>query len=274
MTSIQTPGWPASESLERIALLALHEGATTGARERLGLELHEIDGALVSIARHDPSIMLNRTIGLGLMRPAKPETVAGIRRRYREAGIGRFFLHVHPAAEPAGIAELLAAADLRPHRRWMKFERGTEVPPAARSDLSVREIDAPHAEAFGRIAAPAFDLAPAAAALLPGLAARPGFRLYMSFDGDTPAGTGLLLIRGKDAWFDWGATDPRFRGRGSQRALLVRRVADAIAAGCTRLLTCTGEEVPGDPQHSYHNIEWVGFRPAYLRENWIPARDP
>jgi hypothetical protein len=33
----------------------------------------------------------------------------------------------------------------------------------------------------------------------------------------------------------------------------------------------TGEAVPGDDQHSYHNIERAGFEEAYLRENWIPA---
>jgi penicillin amidase len=47
-------------------------------------------------------------------------------------------------------------------------------------------------------------------------------------------------------------------------------VEDAVAAGCTRLLTATGEAVPGDPQHSYHNIEWAGFEPTYVRDNWVP----
>lgn len=262
---------PVGERLEWGMLQALHEGADAVTRERLGLRLEQIDGTLVSIAAHDPAIMLNRALGLGLARPATPETVWAIRDRYRDAGIGRFFLHVHARAQPADIERLLGAAGLRPHRRWMKFRRGPEPPPEAPSMLAVRRIGTEHAAAFGRIAASAFDLTPAAAALFPGLAGRPGCHLYMSFDGDTPAGTGLLYIDGSDAWLDWGATDPAFRGRGSQRALLTRRITDAAAAGCTRLVTCTGEEVPGDPQHSYHNIEWAGFRPAYLRENWVPA---
>lgn len=258
--------WPADERLEGRMLLALHEETDDHTRERLGLELHEVDGAMVSIARNDPSIMLNRTLGLGLLHPITDNGIETIREQYRRAGIDRYFLHVHPAD---GLAARLASAGLRPHRRWMKFERGTDSPPAARTDLTVREIDAAHGEAFGRIAAPAFGLTAPAAALFTNLPGRPGFHLYMSFDGDTPVGTGLLLIEGADAWFDWGATDPSFRG--SQRALLARRVNDAIAAGCNRLLTCTGEEVPGDPQHSWHNIEWAGFRPTRLRENWIPA---
>lgn len=61
------------------------------------------------------------------------------------------------------------------------------------------------------------------------------------------------------------------RGRASPRALLARRVEDAIAAGCRQLLTATGEAVPGDPQHSGHDIEWVGSRRTCLRENWVPG---
>lgn len=34
-------------------------------------------------------------------------------------------------------------------------------------------------------------------------------------------------------------------------------------------MTCTGEPILGDPQHSYHNIEWAGFEPMFVRENWI-----
>ena len=271
MNANGSTGWPVSERLERAMLMALHAGAAPDTRERLGLALDDIDGTVVSVAANDPSIMLNRAIGLGLTRPASAATIEEIRARYREAGVGRFFVHLHPEARPPEVADLMADAGLRSYRRWMKFARGTEPPPAADCDLRIEEIGGANGADFGRIVAPAFDLSPAAAALFPGLLEQPGFRLYMSFDGDTPAGTGLLYIEGDHAWLDWGATDPAFRGRGSQRALLARRVADAVAAGCTRLLTCTGEEVPGDPQHSYHNIEWAGFRPDYLRENWVPA---
>lgn len=262
---------PASERLERAMLEAMHLGAPNETRVQLGLEVDEIGGTLVSIAAGDPSIMLNRAIGLGLQTPAAAATIGAIDERYAAAGIGRFFLHRHPEAKPEELERLLTDAGLRSHRRWMKFTRGTDAPPRARTSLEVQEIGAEHAEAFGKIAAAAFDLSPAAAPLFGGLVERAGFHLYMAFDSAQPAGTGLLYIDGSDAWLDWGATDPAQRGRGAQRAVLARRIADALAAGCTRLMTCTGEEVPGDPQHSYHNIEWAGFRPEYLRENWIPA---
>lgn len=262
---------PASERLEREVLQAMHDGASADTRTRLGLRATEIAGTLVSVAAHDPAIMLNRAIGLGLTEPASAAAIAAVRECYQTAGIERFFLHRHPDAKPEGLDRLLADAGLVSYRRWVKFTRGTAAPPQAETGLTIREIGPEHADAFGRIVAAGFDLSPDAAALFNGLVGRDGFHLYMAFDGERPASTGLLCIDGRDAWFDWGATDPDQRGRGAQRALLARRIDDAITAGCTRLMTCTGEEVPGDPQHSYHNIEWAGFRPEYLRENWIPA---
>lgn len=71
---------------------------------------------------------------------------------------------------------------------------------------------------------------------------------------------------------DWGATDPACRRRGGQSALLARRVREALTHGCRLMVTTTGEAVPGDPQHSYHNIQRAGFAEAHLRANWAPPR--
>lgn len=266
--SVQLPD--ASERIEAAGLEALHAEASDELRARLGLRLEWIDGTMVSAAANDPSILLNRAIGLGLGRPATADGIERIRSTYREHGVERFYLGVHPEAQPEGIEQWLEDADLESGRRWMKFERGPDPAPTAESDLEVREIGGEQVDEFGRIAAAGFGLTPDAAGLFRGLIDRSGFHLYMTFDGDTPAGTGLVYLDGDCAWLDWAATVPEFRRRGSQRALLARRIEDAVDAGCTRLMTSTGEAVPGDPQHSFHNIEWAGFEPKFLRENWLP----
>ncbi len=92
----------------------------------------------------------------------------------------------------------------------------------------------------------------------------------MSFDGDIPAGTGALFIDGDVGWTDYAATAPAFRRRGSQSALLLHRVQFALDHGCNQVFTCTGEEVPGDPQHSYSNILKSGFKEEYVRRNHVP----
>ena len=259
-----------TEQLETVGLEVLHTIAGDELRARLGLRLERIEGTVISIAANDPSILLNRSIGLGLSSPATEDAIERLCAVYRAHDVEHFYLGVHPAARPDDIAQLLANAGLKSGRRWMKFERGPDPTPSVESSLEVREIGEEHVNDFSRIAVAGFGLTSAAGALFRGLIDRPGFRLYMTFDGDTPAGTGLVYIDGDHAWFDWAATDPEFRQLGSQRALLARRIEDAVAAGCTRLMTATGEAVPGNPQHSYHNIEWAGFEPKFLRENWIP----
>ena len=261
------------EDIERKALLALHDGASAELREALGLTWQEVDGVGVSIARNDPSILLNRAIGLGISQTASRSTVKDVVELYRAAGVGRYFFHLHPEAEPSDLAGWMHDAGLERGRGWMKFLRLRDASEDRPSDLTLREIGAEDAAAFGRIAAANFGMSDAAAPLVSGLQGSPGWHLFMSFDGATPAGTGALYIDDGIAWCDWGATDPAFRGRGSQSALLAARVTKAIDAGAKLMATETGEEVPGDPQHSYHNILKAGFREAVVRENWVPRAE-
>lgn len=262
----------AAERLERAALAELHAAADGPTRESLGLQQQIIGTVLVSSARHEPSILLNRAIGLGVASAATPETVDAVLGCYATADVARFFFQLHPDARPPGMDRWLAAAGLEKTRGWMKFHRGPLAPPPVASSLRVRPVTADEAGDFARIVAAGFDLGEAAIPLLAALAERPGWRLYLSFAGDTPAGAAALFIHDGLAWLDWAATVPAFRGRGSQTALLCRRIQDAVELGCRRLFTITGEEVPGDPQRSYRNIEKVGFQPAHLRENYAPPK--
>ena len=93
----------------------------------------------------------------------------------------------------------------------MKFERGPDPAPVADSSLDVREIGEEHVDDFGQIAASAYGMTPEAAGFVRGLVERSGCYLYMTFDGDTPAGTGAMVIDGDRAWFEWGASDGDLR---------------------------------------------------------------
>jgi hypothetical protein len=260
------------ESAERAALVDIHLAASPELRDHLGLELSEAGDALVSIATRNPTILVNRVVGLGLAHPADRETVDSIVACYRDAGVDRFFLQLDPAATPEELPGWLEGAGLQPyHRAWAKFERGAEPALAARSDLEVREIGAEHAMDFGRIAAAGFELDDAWIPALAGLVGREGWHIYMSFEGTEPAGCGAMRIHEGVAWLDWAATLPEFRRRGSQGAIIARRIADGIAMGCESFATSTGEEVAGDAQHSYRNIERYGFRRTHARANWVPV---
>lgn len=261
------------EAAERAALADLHRAAPPALREALGLELRAVDGTLVSVAAGRPSIVVNRTVGLGVAHPADRETVAAVVRRYRSAGVAHYFLHLDPAAAPPELPAWLAEHGLEPyHRAWAKFTREPLPAPASSSDLEVRRIGPERADEFGRIAAAGFGLDPDWNKAIAGLVERPGWHCYLSFDGDRAAGCGAMRVHDGIAWLDWAATLPEFRRRGSQGAILARRINDGVRLGVEHFATCTGEAVEGDPQHSYRNIERHGFRRTHARANWVPVR--
>lgn len=262
-----------AETIDRAALEQLHDAAP-GLRDSLGLQKHRRGETLVSIAAELPAsaIVINRTLGLGSGEPAMRDEVREILAMYRDAGVQRYFIQRHPDAAPPEMVDWLLEAGLEKTRGWQKFERGREPAPIVESDLSIREIGPEQGTTFARIACDAFDLGDAAIPWLASLAGREGWHLFMSFYGEEPAGTGALFVQDGCAWIDFGATAPKFRKRGSQAAVLAARINHAIELGCRALYTCTGEDVPGDPQHSYKNIVKAGFRELYVKENYAPPK--
>ena len=261
-------------AIEQAALEDLQAAATEELQIRLEISAEHDADCLISIAAALPStaIVVNRTIGLGLAAPATRSSVERIVDAYRSAGVARYFVHVHPKAQPDNLEQWLREFDLQQARGWVKFKRGREAPPPSKTDLQIRRATDGDREAFGRMLADAFDLGNLAAPWIGQLINRPGWYNYMSFDDGTAAGTGSMFVKDGVAWMDWAATDPRFRRRGSQSAILAQRISDALDLGCHLLATATGEEVPGDPQHSYHNILRKGFEPVYVVKNYAPPK--
>ena len=264
----------AIEAIERAALESLHDAATAELRAQLGIQSGAAGSGFLSLASALPAsaIVVNRTIGLGVETAESRDTVEAVVERYRSAGVLRYFIHLHPESRPSDMAKWLTGLGLERGRGWMKFRRGRSAPPPAETTLDIRKATAADAEAFGRIECDAFDLGPTAIPWVGRLIGCPGWHIYMSFDDGTPAGAGALFVSDEVGWCDWGATAAGFRGRGSQSALLRRRILDAMDLGCRLLVTTTGEEMPGDPQHSFKNILRMGFEPAYVRQNYAPPK--
>lgn len=262
------------EEVERAALEDLNAAATGDLAAGLRKQSTVVGSAFVSLFAALPAtaIVVNRTIGLGLARSETKGTIDAVLDLYARAGVARYFVHVHPQSRPGEIGAWLLSRGLEETRSWMKFRRGREAPPEVTTTLVVRAATTQDAESFGCIVADAFDVGAAGAPLLARLIGRPNWHIYMSFDGDHPAGAAALYVKHDMGWLDWAATAPAYRGRGSQSALMRRRILDALDLGCRSIVTATGEEVPGDPQISYKNILKMGFEPAYLRKNYAPPR--
>ena len=88
----------------------------------------------------------------------------------------------------------------------------------------------------------------------------PGFVRYLARVDGTAVGEAAMRIDGDLAQLAGAGTLPYARGRGVQKALLQRRLADAITAGCTLAVVTTA---PGT--RSQENVMRRGFALLYAR---------
>jgi len=262
-----------SETIERAAMRDLHDAADQDDIRDLGLMDLTVGSSFISAARNLPAsaIVVNRTLGLGLSALGTREEVETIVSTYGENNVAQYFVQLHPDAGPAELPEWMRSEGLKPDRGWQKFSRDPDKVEDRQTTLAVREIGTEHGPAFGEIICNAFDLGDKAIPWLAKLPGREDWHIFMSFDGDKPAGVGALFVKNGFGWTDYGATSPEFRRRGSQGAVMAARLNRAIELDCQKIFTCTGVSVPGDPQHSYSNILKAGFKEDYVRENYVPS---
>ncbi len=88
----------------------------------------------------------------------------------------------------------------------------------------------------------------------------PGFTRYLARIDGRPVGEAVLRIDGHLAQIAGAGTLPPFRGRGVQKALLHRRLADARRQGCDLAVVTTS---PGT--RSQENVMRRGFQLLYTR---------
>ena len=262
----------ASDAVEREALASFFTCCPERTKKALGYFCDEIDGALLLGASEDSSILLNRCVGIGSEGPVNAARVKKVEAHYAAKGIQRYFLHIY-ADEMDPDERIFDGTRLEKARSWMTFARGTDSATARANDFEIRAVST-ESEALdaGRIAAPAFDMSDAAAAIFVGLMDDPRWTTFVAYKDGVAAGTGSLFIDGELAWLDWGATSPAFRGQGCQGAVLAARINKAIRCACQRMFTETGEATEGDPQYAYSNIVRFGFEERRVRQNWAPPQ--
>ena len=187
-----------AEAIERLALEEMHALAPPALKSEIGIESEVIGSAFVSRAKALPAsaIVINRAIGVGLDRAETEATLAAILSTYAQADIDRYFVQVHPDAQPANIAQVLIDSGLEKARGWQKFSRGRKSIDKPTTDLTVREVGAADAAVSARIVCDGFDLGDAARPWLELLPGSGRWHVFMTFDGEAPAGSGALFIDG------------------------------------------------------------------------------
>jgi|RhiMethySRZTD1v2_1073278.scaffolds.fasta_scaffold41313_3 GNAT superfamily N-acetyltransferase len=259
----------AAERIEALAWADLFD-ATPELRDELGLEVAALDQARVVSGRRLDSLMFNRAIGFA---SDQPQAVKFAIDHFAKRGIDRYLLHVRTTTHDAEFEALLEQNRIERYRRaWDKFVRGAEPPPTVATELSIREARPDDAERVARLLASAFDTGENEGRLFVAAIGRKGWHTFVATDAeDRPVALGSLFANAELGYLGFAATDPAFRRRGAQGALMVRRIERALELGCRFTITETGEPVPGEKSPSRDNMLRLGFRCAYRRENYVPV---
>ena len=228
----------------------------------------EAGGATVLRVPEAPeSPMLNRVVGLGL---ASPATEADVDEALAAMGAGvTFYVAVAPGARPPALPEWLRARGLQPGWGWMTFRRDITPPASAATALRMVQVRTiADAHAFARVVRIGYELSET---IEPRLARvhDAGWRGWVAFDGDEPAGAGALFAAQGVAYLGLAATLAAHRGKGAQTALLAARIHQAAELGCDLVITETGERGDARPSNSYRNILRAGFHEEAVTANWL-----
>ena len=259
-----------ADEAEALAFADLYAAAPQPLQASLGLQVERFAGATALLAPGLPSPMFNRVIGLGLESEAGDAEIEALIERYRRAGSANWWLHWNPFSAPEDMPARLGRLGftLPARRSWAKVLRGTEPAPQITADLKITAATDHQADEAMREVVTAFEMPPFMAGWLRSLHGRPGWRVYAVTDGEQTVGGGCLFTSGDIAWLGMGSVRASHRRRGGQRALMSRRITDAIEGGARYIVTETGEPVGDEPNPSLGNMLRCGFVTVASRLNF------
>ncbi len=234
-----------------------------------GIRLIRLDSTAVGIVAQVDIMLLNRTVGLGVLKPATEAQVDAILKAYHSASVKHFAVQTSPYAQPAALPTWLTARGLVLNGSSAQVVRGAQPPAKGRTDLHIQKIGVDYSGAFAEIVCSTFGIPIQLQPWLIALVNRPRWHHYLAFDGGQPVAAAALFVDGNVGWTGWAGTLPSHRQRGAQTALLSQRLRDGVTMGCQWFVSGCEEETAGHPNPAYHNLLNNGFKLAYLRPNYI-----
>jgi len=260
------------ELVERDAWLDLFAAAPDDCVRNFRISSQRLNDIGMLASREVAMVEFNRAMCVGIVAPATETELDEASSWLQTNAAPGWALQVAPAAQTGAVHDWLRRRVMRAAGTgWAKFTRGTSpVAPAQASRVQVRLVNAASAAAFGQIAQAGFGLPVATAKWFAALCGRPGWRLYLAYDGETPIASGAAFVQHGVAWFGIDATLADYRRRGAQTALINRRIEDGRAARLVGFTAETGQPAAGqEAAHtSYSNYTRAGFTPAYVRPNY------
>lgn len=237
-----------------------------------GARLLEIDGITISAVSAADILLFNRTVGVGVRHPVAADFTARVAEWYRAAGIPRFFVQVAPGSPSGDTRMVLEAGGLRHYNNWLRLGRelGEDELVAPPTGIEIRRVEEKDdARRFARLVASQFGWPELIDPIAMAPVGAPQWMHYVAVDGEKVIGTGACYRDEDVAWLGFASTDPAYRRRGVQSAIIARRLHDARTMGCSAAVMETAEPRPDHDAPSSRNAERAGFKLLYSRPNYL-----
>jgi ribosomal protein S18 acetylase RimI-like enzyme len=256
------------EHVECSAWRSLWEGCPPGLAEELGLRHASFGDALALCALGIQHPWFNRVIGLGTRAPLSLGDVEAVVAFFREHGARSFWTHAW-VEDSAALRLLTERGFERQRRAWLKLATlALRAPSDAPCAYPVTRARPEDGYALAELVCRAFEVPPGAGRLFAAAVGSPEWHVFVARDAATLVGAGWMHVGPEGAYLALAATEPAYRRRGVQWALLVARARAALALRVRRVVSETGEAVAGDPQHSQRNLERLGLSVVGVRANF------
>jgi len=243
---------------------------SAGAREGCILEELDDGGWIRLVPGRDPgefpSVGLNRVNWLATQRPVTPGAIDHVVQRLRHHACPRAFLWFRPGACDDAVAAHLQqiGASRSPHVQYPVLTRGVDVCLSPRAtSFEIRALSGEEAARVISPLAPWFSTDGVSTACR--LVRQHDVEAHMAFDGPSAVAVALVFFDGPAAYLGWAGTNPEYRGRGAQSAIIASRVNSACRRGS---LWCCSETATAVPT-SLKNLTACGFVPRF---SWITYR--
>jgi len=214
----------------------------------------------------------NRVIALGVEEPATVSDLDDIEDFYRVRGQTRFQVEITPATRPSSIRNDLARRGITPTgERVAKFWRNVEGTASEDPDFEMVELGSRDRDAIVNVSLGAWSLPKFFAPWFAATIGVKGFHHFGIFDDDALVSTAVMNVDDGLAWTGFGATLPRYQGRGYQTGrlgLLVKRAADY---GCHIIHNEAATGSSASPSTSFKNLSRTGFQLIYEKELFGPV---
>jgi len=230
----------------------------------VGIAIRQLEGGAVAVmARHLPVAGFNSVVGL---RAGHEQQLEALADWYRAEGVKVRF-EIVPGYYDGAVGRELARLGYfqSGFHTSLVCEPQLEVPAAA-PGIAIEQIAGAAAlDQFLGTHAVGWSIPDVSGfkANVRGWLGQPGWSLYLARLDGQPAATAILYVADKVGYCADAATNPAFRGRGLQTALLHRRIADASTAGVD--FVCGGADFLSQ---SHRNMERAGMRVLFVRGLW------